>query len=200
MRVVNQKSLFADATSAGVAPVPGLRYLPELLTEAEEQALTAELAKLPLKPFGFHGYFGHRRVVSFGLRYDHTRHGVEVAPEPPRFLSDLRLKIAAFAEQAPEDFCQIGVNEYPPGAGIGWHRDKPEFGDVVGISLVSAVRVRFRKRNGHGWLRASQIVEPRSVYAMTGAARHEWEHSIAPVESLRYSLMFRTLVPEPVKK
>lgn len=67
------------------------------------------------------------------------------------------------------------------GAGIGWHRDKPEFGDVVGISLLSAVRMRFRKRSGRGGLRELHLLEPRSGYILTGQAREEWEHGIAPV-------------------
>jgi alkylated DNA repair dioxygenase AlkB len=197
---VKQQSLFPQtkATSGPLVP-EGLRYRPELITEAEEQALAAALGKLPLKPFEFHGYLGNRRVLSFGLRYDYSRRGVEWAEEPPPFLGALRARIAEFAGRSPEEFRQIGINEYRPGAGIGWHRDKPEFGDVVGISLLSAVQMRFRKRSGDGWLRTSHLLESRSVYILTGEARQKWEHSIAPVTSLRYSLTFRTLAPGPSK-
>jgi DNA oxidative demethylase len=33
------------------------------------------------------------------------------------------------------------VNEYPPGAPIGWHRDAPQYGIVIGISLASTCRM-----------------------------------------------------------
>jgi alkylated DNA repair protein (DNA oxidative demethylase) len=35
---------------------------------------------------------------------------------------------------------------YDPGAGIGWHRDRPLFEHVVGISLGAPATMRFRRR------------------------------------------------------
>lgn len=197
---MKQETLFPETKAGSESLAPeGLRYQPDFITEADERALVGEMINLPLKPFEFHGYFGNRRVISFGFRYDYARRGVDQAGEAPSFLDALRPRIATFARRAPEEFKQIGVIEYRPGAGIGWHRDKPEFGDVVGISLLSAVRMRFRKRSGRGWLRESHLLEPRSVYILTGQAREEWEHGIAPVTSLRYSVMFRTLAPGTFK-
>ncbi|HEY1706817.1 MAG TPA: alpha-ketoglutarate-dependent dioxygenase AlkB [Rhizomicrobium sp.] len=89
------------------------------------------------------------------------------------------------------------MTEYAPGAGIGWHRDKPMFEDVVAISLLSPCTLRFRKRGGTGWQRASMAVQPRSAYLLRGAARREWEHSVPPVSTLRYSVTFRNFVPQP---
>jgi len=94
-----------------------------------------------------------------------------------------------FAGRRVEEFRQIGVNEYRPGAGIGWHRDKSQFGIIVGVSLLSPAKMRFRRREGDRWIRMSHIVED-------GEARHVWEHSIPPMEALRYSLTFRTLAAE----
>jgi alkylated DNA repair dioxygenase AlkB len=191
---VKQQSLFPHAQARTGPVIPeGLRYFPDFISETEEQALTTTLTALPLKPFEFHGYVGNRRVLSFGLRYDYSRQSVERAAEPPSFLYALRERIAKFAGRSSEEFCQIGINEYRPGAGIGWHKDKTEFGDVVGVSLLSAVTMRLRKRSGNSWLRTFQVLEPRSIYILTGEIRHEWEHSIAPVSFLRYSLTFRTL-------
>jgi alkylated DNA repair dioxygenase AlkB len=85
------------------------------------------------------------------------------------------------------------VNEYPPGAPIGWHRDKAAFGQVVGFSLLSPCVLRFRRPNVSGWERRSLNLEPRSAYWLAGEARADWEHSIPPVEALRYSITFRTL-------
>lgn len=93
-------------------------------------------------------------------------------------------------------FKQVGINEYKPGAGIGWHRDKPQFGDVIGISLLSPAKMRLRQREAEKWLRRAIVVQRRSIYLLSGAARTPWEHSIPPVDALRYAIMFRTLVDE----
>lgn len=103
------------------------------------------------------------------------------------------MRIAEFAGRGAQEFRQIGINQYPPGAGIGWHKDKPEFGDIAGVSLLSAVRMRLRKSSGGRWVRAFQLLELRSIYILGGEMRDKWEHRIAPVSSLRYSLTFRTL-------
>ena len=178
----------------------GLRYERGFLTATDEQAIVAELTRLPLKPFEFHGYLGNRRVVSFGLRYDYARRGVEVAEPPPAFLNELAARVAEFAKRGKQEFRQIGVNEYRPGAGIGWHRDKPEFGDVVGVSLLAPAKMRFRRRQAESWLRASHILEPRSIYILTGEVREQWEHSIPALTQLRYSITFRTLAAGQISK
>ena len=102
-------------------------------------------------------------------------------------------RAAAVAEVPPDDFVHALVARYDPGAGIGWHRDRPVFDKVVGFSFASPAVLRFRRRKPDGFDRASLEVEPRSAYLLTGAARHEWEHSIAPGETLRFSITFRTL-------
>jgi alkylated DNA repair dioxygenase AlkB len=146
---------------------------------------------LPLKPFEFHGHVGNRHIVSFGLRYDYSKRAVQVADDPPAFLDNLRVKVAQFAGYEVQNFKQIGINEYKAGAGgIG---DKPEFGEIVGVSLLSSSKMRFRKRSAEGWVHQSYILEPRSVYLLSGEARQVWEHTIPPVVSLRFSLAFRTL-------
>lgn len=192
--LLNQQHLFPDAEASAVPLLPeGFRYQAEIISEAEEAQLVRALGILELKPFEFHGFFGNRRVASFGLRYDYSRGGVAKAEEPPEFLAELLKKVAEFSGHAVGDFEQIGINEYRPGAGIGWHRDKAQFGDIVGVSLLAEARMRFRKRDGKTWKRASHLLEPRSIYILGGEARRIWEHSIPPVTSLRYSLTFRTL-------
>jgi len=113
----------------------GFRYKKEIVSEQEEAALVASLGELDLKPFAFHGHLGSRRVVSFGLKYDYGRRAIEPASSMPGFLDDLLARVADFAGSKPDAFQQVGVNEYRPGAGIGWHKDKPQFGIVVGVSL-----------------------------------------------------------------
>jgi alkylated DNA repair dioxygenase AlkB len=171
----------------------GFRYQENVITPAEEATLVAALQKLDLKPFEFQGHLANRRVISFGLRYDYSRRRVEAASEFPSFLNELRVKAAEFAGRAVNEFRQAGVNEYGPGAGIGWHKDKAQFGVVVGVSLLAPATMRFRRPKDRGWARVSQTLAPRSMYLLAGEARTEWEHSIPPVEELRYSLTFRTL-------
>jgi alkylated DNA repair dioxygenase AlkB len=171
----------------------GFIYEPEILSAEAERRLLERLADLPFRNFEFHGYFGKRRTVSFGWEYDFTGRGLQRAGEMPSFLLDLRDSAARLAGTAPADLQHALVTEYPPGAGLGWHRDKSVFGDVVGISLSSACILRFRRKLQSGWERWSLTLEPRSAYLLTGTARSEWEHSIPAVDSLRYSITFRSL-------
>jgi alkylated DNA repair dioxygenase AlkB len=192
--MVRQNVLFPEMeeNSGELAP-RGFRYRDEMMTEAEEAALVASIQQLELKPFDFHGYLGNRRVVSFGLKYDYSRRTVEPASQMPAFLDDLLVRVANFAGTDSEAFRQVGVSEYRAGAGIGWHKDKQEFGIVVGVSLLASATMRFRKANGAGWSRVSHTLKPRSIYILDGEARMEWEHSIPPLRDLRYSVTFRTL-------
>jgi alkylated DNA repair dioxygenase AlkB len=193
MLMVTQTGLFGDLQNLLPAMPEGFRYEEDIISETEETALVASLGTLELKPFEFHGHIGNRRVTAFGLRYDYARRTVEAADRFPSFLVELRKKVAVFAGRGSQEFQQGGVNEYPPGSGIGWHKDKPHFGAIVGVSLLAPATMRLRLPSGTGWIRKSQELKPRSVYILDGEARTRWEHSIPPVSSLRYSLTFRTL-------
>jgi alkylated DNA repair dioxygenase AlkB len=186
----DQTDLFA--VPAGLPE--GFRYHPGVLSAEEGEGLARELAPLPFKPFDFHGYLANRQVVSFGYRYDYDRRAiVEAAPFPP-FLLSLRSKVAALFDRPENDFRQVLINEYRPGAGIGWHRDKAQFDEVVGVSLLAPCLLRFRRKVGASWERASLTIEPRSAYLLSGPARALWEHSIPALDQLRYSITLRTLV------
>jgi DNA oxidative demethylase len=183
--VPRQSSLFE-------AMPPGLEVRDEFITPPEEAALMDRFSSLPFQPFAFQGWFGKRETVSFGWRYDFNDARLHVAPPLPEFLLPLRERAAAFAEVAPEALEQALVIRYDVGAGIGWHRDRPAFDRVVGISLAAPCVLRFRRRRGAKFQRYSVDARPRSAYLLTGEIRHEWEHSIAPLEQLRYSLTFRS--------
>jgi alkylated DNA repair dioxygenase AlkB len=176
----------------------GLVYRPQALDAAEEADLARRLGALDLKPFEFRGYLGLRRVKAFGSRYDYGEGAVRVADDMPTFLSPLRERAAGLAGLQPEQLNQALVTEYRPGAGIGWHRDRPQFAEVVGVSLLSPCMLRFRRRRGGGWERARLEAEPRSAYVLDGPARSDWEHSIAPMAELRYSITFRRLLAGPL--
>ena len=188
-----QADLFADTGQAPDSLPQGFRYRADLIDLQAEEQLAAQLAELPFQPFEFHGYLGARRVLYFGFRYDYSRRAVVASTPIPDFLLALREQVADFADRPTDAFVQVLATEYAPGAGIGWHRDKSEFGDVVGVSLLSPCRIRFRRRRKEGWDRASPRLERRSAYLLSGPTRHEWEHSIAPMDVLRYSITFRTM-------
>lgn len=188
-----QPRLFDIPPPAPADLPPGLRYAAHLITADEEAALAAAIAGLPLKPFEFQGHLANRRVIYFGFRYDFARGRIGEAEPMPDWLLPVRDRAAAFAGLAPDALPHVLINEYQPGAGIGWHRDRPQFEDVVGVSLLSAATLRFRRKQGARWERKGLLAQPRSVYLLRGPARTEWEHSITPLETLRYSITFRSL-------
>jgi alkylated DNA repair protein (DNA oxidative demethylase) len=182
-----QFDLFASGQPAGLV------YDADFISGEEEAGLAEQVSRLPFKPFEFHGFLGKRRTVSFGHHYAFDGSGLREAEPIPDFLLPARDKAARLAGTRGDAMGHALIIEYAPGAGIGWHRDRPVFGDVVGISLLAPARLRFRRKAGDKWERAALIAGPRSAYLLTGPARTEWEHSIAPMETLRYSITFRTL-------
>ena len=173
--------------------VAGLRYAQEVISAAEEQQLLDRLMPLDLAPFRFHGWLGNRRTQSFGWRYDFEDASFTPAEPIPDWLEPARSRAASFAGLQPSDFVHVLIARYDPGAGIGWHRDRDVFENVVGISLNTPATLRFRQRTPEGFRRAKLEVEPRSAYLLSGEVRHDWEHSIAPGDQLRFSITFRTL-------
>lgn len=185
-----QMSLFE---SGGASP-RGLTYRPDFITSEEEAALAARVAALPLRPFEFHGFVGNRRTCSFGWHYAFDGSGLREAEPIPDWLQPFRERAATLAGLEPDAFVHALIIEYAPGAGIGWHRDRPVFGDVVGVSLLAPAPLRFRRRGeGRRFERFTMTAEPRSAYLLRDEARDAWEHSIPALETLRYSITLRTL-------
>jgi alkylated DNA repair dioxygenase AlkB len=170
----------------------GFKYRADLISAGEEARLLEHFRRLEFREYEFHGYLGKRRMVSFGLRYDANGTETRNMAEIPDFLLSLRERAADFAGLAPSELQQALVTEYTPGAGIGWHRDRPAYRDVIGVSFGSSCRFRLRRKKGSVWERASLTVERRSVYLLRGPARTQWQHSIPPAECLRYSVTFRS--------
>ncbi|HWE78586.1 MAG TPA: alpha-ketoglutarate-dependent dioxygenase AlkB [Pseudolabrys sp.] len=191
--------ILADASTAQAdlfrpSGVPeGFAYRPEIVSAAEESALAQEIAALPLEAFRFQGFLAKRRVMSFGWRYDFDRARFEETDPIPDFLVPLKTRAAEFAGLGADAIAHALVTEYAPGTPIGWHRDRPVFEDVIGVSLLSPCTFRFRRKAGTKWQRHAITAEPRSIYLMRGPSRWDWEHSIPEVEETRYSVTFRTL-------
>ncbi|HKN83649.1 MAG TPA: alpha-ketoglutarate-dependent dioxygenase AlkB [Pyrinomonadaceae bacterium] len=192
---------FFDEPELESAVLEGFRYQPEFISASDEPALLTRVRELPFRPFEFHGYLGKRRTVSFGWQYEFSGGGkLQKAGDIPDFLLPLRSLAASFAALEPEDFEQALVIEYGPGSGIGWHRDKAVFGEVVGVSLLAPCTLRFRRKAGTNWQRVNISTAPRSAYLLTGPARSEWQHSILRVDALRYSITFRQVLESRHRK
>jgi alkylated DNA repair dioxygenase AlkB len=175
----------------------GFTYRDELVSPDRERALVERFAQLRFTEFEFRGFLGKRRTISFGWRYDFNVRQLQRAEEIPDFLLDLRASAAEFANLDRNQLQQVLVTEYASGAGIGWHRDRPEFKEVVGVSLCSACLFRLRRKKERGWERASIELQPRSAYLLRGPARTDWQHSIPSVDDLRYSVTFRSFRDSP---
>ena len=181
---------------APLPPLPdGMRYERDFLSAPEEQSLIEIVSAMPLKEMNYRGYTARRRVLSFGGSYDFQAHQLNAAPPIPESLEPLRGKVARWLGVAPEAFTQVLVAEYREGTPLGWHRDVPDFEDVVGVSLLNEAVMRFRPYPPLEPKKAQMMkltVEPRSIYLLRGAARWAWQHSVAPTPTLRYSITFRT--------
>ena len=189
----HQPDLFGASADAPVAP--GLAAADEFLTPAEEAELIARIDAEALSPFRFQGWLGKRLTRSFGWSYDFDSGRFSETDPLPRWLDPIRERAARFAGIAGDALVQALLIRYDPGAGIGWHRDRPVFEHVVGISLGNPATLRLRRRAGAGFERAKLRLAPRSVYHLSGEARHAWEHSIAPMDVPRWSITLRSLTP-----
>lgn len=192
---VEQADLFGLAPAAPLGP-DGLAYHPDVIDAREEARLIAAIDALPLAPFRFQGWLGKRLTYSFGWSYDFDTAQVAAAEPMPDWLLPMRRRAAGLAHLPEEELVQALLIRYDPGAGIGWHRDRPIFGDVVGISLGAPATLRLRLRRLGGFDRHHVPLARRSLYKLTGPARTDWEHGIAPMEETRWSITFRSLSPK----
>ena len=186
-----QADLFGHVCAPAVPP--GFDYWPEVLTGAEQAAVVEQMQGLDFSPYEHMGFQGFRRIAAFGRRYDLERGRLEAADPWPAFLQDLLRRLTERFGQDETAFAQALVNEYAPGAGIGWHRDRPVYGEILGVSFLAPCVMRLRRKDGPGWRRSAAPLASGSAYRLSGEARRDWEHSISPMTALRYSITFRTL-------
>ncbi len=177
----------------GAPIISGLVLAADVITEAEERELIARIDNAPLMPFRFHQWTGKRLTHSYGCKYDFESHEFAGTAPIPDWLEPLKQRAEAFAGLEPTNLVQAMLTRYDPGAGIGWHRDRRVFEHVVGVSLGSPAIMRFRRRAGTRFQRFKAPLPPRSIYHLSGEARHEWEHSIAEMGRPRWSITFRSL-------
>lgn len=173
---------------------PGLVVRPAFITAGEEAAVIARIDAAPLTPFRFGQWEGKRLTTSFGWGFDFNTGRMRAADPIPDWLLSIRERAAQFAGLRSDDLSQALLIRYDPGAGIGWHKDRPHYDKVIGLSLGVPAKMRFRQRQPDaGFRRASALLDARSVYLLDGDVRQTWEHSIAPMEQPRWSITFRSL-------
>jgi hypothetical protein len=177
----------------GTTPLAGLRSGDDVVSPDEETNLTERIDGTGLSPFRFQGWLGKRLTTSYGSGFDFEAGRLAVSEPIPEWLLPVRERAAQFAGLDPENLSQALLIRYDPGAGIGWHRDRPFYEHVIGISLGAPATVRFRRRLEKGFERVSVPLPPRSIYHLSGEARHVWEHSIAEMVETRWSITFRSL-------
>jgi alkylated DNA repair dioxygenase AlkB len=182
------------------AKVPeGFFYHQNFVSEGEEHELIREIQQIHLAPFKYYQFTGKRQTASFGWQYEFGDSEIRTAPEIPEFLLRIRTRAGNLFNIDPNSLAQVTIIEYSTGSPIGWHRDIPHFGVVVGISLGAPCRMKFRKYHrvrSKSSTRDEVLsieLQPRSIYLMSGASREIWQHSIPPVKELRYAIMMRTL-------
>ncbi|RPI24655.1 MAG: alpha-ketoglutarate-dependent dioxygenase AlkB [Acidobacteria bacterium] len=171
----------------------GFVYQPDFMTADEEKALLADIARLEFSTLTMHGVTARRRVIHYGWLYGYESFKITPGPPIPEFLLPIRERAARTVEVQPDELGEALLTEYSAGATIGWHRDAPAFGVVLAVSLAGSCRLRFQKGRGSERQTAELVVEPRSLYVLSGVARNQWQHSIPPTKELRYSITFRTL-------
>ncbi len=187
-----QPDLFAGDELA-VPGVPGLALSGRLLDPDEQADAVRRIDALPLVPFRFGQWTGHRETISFGWHYDFESGSIARAEPLPGWLAAVRRRVAeAFGDMA-SDYEQALLIRYRPGAVIGWHRDRPHFSTVAGLSLGAPARMRLRRRQDGGFVRDGFALEPGAAYRLDGEARRDWEHSIAALADTRWSITFRTI-------
>jgi alkylated DNA repair dioxygenase AlkB len=186
--MAQQESLFETGPA-----VDGLAFVEEAIDAPTEAALAREIDASPLAPFKFGQWEGKRLTAHYGSAYDYTRSRPVPAPPFPEWLASLRDAVVPLLRRDPATFDQALLIRYDPGAGIGWHRDRPHYEEVVGLSLSAPAVLRLRRRTQSGFERRNVELPPRSLYLLSGEVREGWEHSIAPMDCTRRSITFRSL-------
>ena len=175
---------------------PGFSYIPDFISEAEEEALLKAVSEQELHVFTFQGYEAKRKVASFGFDYSFESRSLKKGKPIPSSFKFLIEKAARQLSVAPEQIAELLIIEYPVGAVINWHRDAPPFDIIAGVSLLSDCTFKFRPQEKAKQTRSSVIhipVKRRSLYVMDGESRSDWQHSTAPAKAVRYSITLRTL-------
>ena len=182
--------------------VPGLKFLEGFITPEQQ---TYCVQRIDAAQGEWRNDLS-RRVQHYGWRYDYKARAI--TPDMhigalPDWLARLAQKLydeTGQFDRVPE---QVIINEYLPGQGISTHIDHPGFGPAVcTISLLDDWEMDFSQN----WKdKMPALLQKGSCVLLTGAARSEWQHGIAPRKSelmengrrdrkRRLSMTFRTVL------
>jgi len=165
-----------------------------VIDERLERAATEAFASFDLNPMVLHDNPSRRLVAHFGVSYDAaTRTATGDAPPIPDVIWELVTAAATALDAQDLAFEEVLATRYPPGSGIGRHRDAPGFGTVLGVSLLSPCELQFERGSGTDRRVWEQYLPPRSAYLLMGPARWEWRHGISSVSRERMSITAREL-------
>jgi alkylated DNA repair dioxygenase AlkB len=174
----------------------GFTYIPDFLNGAEELTLCNFITHIELHPFQFQGFEAKRKVASFGYDYNFENRNLSSGKGIPAEFNFIIARVADRVSIEMDAFKELLITEYPVGSVINWHRDAQPFDVIAGISLASDCRFKLRPHDKNKQTRSNThtiILKRCSLYLMQGAARTDWQHSIAPVQNIRYSITLRTL-------
>ncbi|CAK4628838.1 unnamed protein product [Aphanomyces euteiches] len=183
--------------------VPGLLVYKDFITEEQETILLDELDKSEWK-----NDVRARQVQHFGYVFNYKTQKCDPSTpldEMPAFCRSLIDRMPPTFDGIPD---QITANEYLPGQGISAHIDTHSaFTASIGtLSLGHASVMEFRHPDDGRC--ESFLMEPRSLYIMTGASRYQWTHCVQPrmfdvidnekvMRQRRVSITFRKLQTTP---
>lgn len=126
------------------------------------------------------------RIIRYGSKLPY------VAPvqskELPQWAEFLvsRLMTKGLLSERPD---HMTINEYHPGQSIDWHIDSKTSGPIITVlSLLSDATMGLKHASNQ---EVQHPLPARSLLQMTDKERWEDKHCIYPVDSLRFSIVFR---------
>lgn len=163
---------------------PGFEYFSDFISPEEEDFLIQFSKKLPWENYEMKGVVALRKVYHLGINYRPI----------PDVLQSIISRGAKALNEPSEKIVHVLFTHYPKGAPIGWHRDAPMFGKILGISLGASCTMKLKPYDPKvSPVRKIELAR-RSAYILSGESRWKWEHHIPAVKEERFSLTMRTFV------
>ncbi len=161
----------------------GLSLALDFITAEQQQALIAQIRDA--NPTKKRNITRRNTIQRYGSREPYFDNLVsDVIPAHLAELCD-RLVALNLVAARPDS---VTINEYYAGQFIAPHIDHIDAGPVITILSLGSPATMIFSQNGDQF---SVELPPRSITQMRDQIRYGWNHEIAPVKDLRYSLVFR---------
>lgn len=159
----------------------GLNLVLDFISEEEEKILAEKVQKTPKRKTT-----SRNSIQRFGSSAPYRSNIISTEiPQHFDYLLD-RLVEKNLLLVRPDS---VSVNEYQAGQVITPHIDSKSSGPVVSVLSLLSEATMVLSRKGHQSEKV--LLPPRSLVQISGEIRNIWKHSIEPVKSLRYSVVFR---------